>query len=213
MATSFEEFAELYKSTVSSVTDPQDYFSSDEYHELKRSAKLVFKKVKPKCDTFIGIVKGLKKGTEIGSPGIERALCFPKRFLNEPSTATLPHTLRETVNDIIEDTFFLGLMCHLFLNKFPTRDNVDRVDMQTLVNAWAPESLVADTMMKAYNKDLNMLPLRIFEFYHGTKIEPVLKKQLKMGFWSRAKCRSYFRNLLFSGARLGMLFDLATQNM
>ncbi|MBM3118801.1 MAG: hypothetical protein FJ006_04490 [Chloroflexi bacterium] len=114
------------------------------------------------------------------------------------------------MNDILADTFFLGLVCHLFLNKFPTRDNVDRVDTQALVNAWIPESLVADAIMKAYNKDLNMLPLRIFEFHYRTKIEPVLNKQLKMGFWSRAKCRSYFRNLFFSGARFCMLFDLAT---
>ncbi|MBM3118800.1 MAG: hypothetical protein FJ006_04485 [Chloroflexi bacterium] len=69
MAASFAEVVQLYKSTVSSVTDPRDYFSSDEYNELKRSAALVFDKVKPTCDTFIGIVQGLKRRVRNRFPG------------------------------------------------------------------------------------------------------------------------------------------------
>ena len=114
----FEQLEFLYKETVKSVTDPQDYFSSDEYHTLKHLASTVFDKVKPKCEIFLGIVRGTNKGFDIGRPGIERALCFPGRFLKKSSTATLPHDLRSTVEDIIENTFFLGLMSHLFLHIF-----------------------------------------------------------------------------------------------
>jgi len=207
----FEQLIILYEGTIRSVTDPQEYFSSDEYHRLKQLVHIVFDKVKLKCEIFLGIVRGSNKGSEIGHPGIERALCFPSRFLKESSTATLPTALRVAIDDIIEDTFFLGLVCHLFLWKFPTRGNVERVNMDTLVHTWGLNALVADNMMKTYSKDLNELPRRVFESYFSSKIEPTLKKQFKLGFWNLGKCHSYFRNLFFSGALLGMQFDLTTR--
>jgi hypothetical protein len=207
----FERFRALYEDTTKIVSDPQDYFSSEEHHKLSHLAEVVFNKVKPKCEIFIGITEGLGEGSELGRPGIERALCFPKRFLNEPSTDALSNELRVMIDGIIRGTFFLGLMCHLFLWVFPTRDDVKRVNMDDLVYNWALEALIADVKMKEYSKDLNELPLRLFESYFNSTIKPALKKQLRLGFWTLGKCHSYFRNLFFSGARLGMQFDLMTK--
>ena len=207
----FGQISALYENTIRAVTDPQDYFSSDEYCSLKRLANVVFKRVKSKCATFLGIARGTNKGQDIGVPGVERALCFPVRFLKKPSTAALPDSARVATDDIIENTFLMGLMCHLFLNAFPTRDNTKQVNMDTLVRTWGPKTLVADEMMKTYNKDLNELPLRVFESYFISRIEPTLKKQLRLGFWNLGKCHSYFRNLFFSGTLLGMEFDLMTK--
>jgi len=207
----FEQLAKLYEDTVRSVTDPQDYFSSGEYASLKRLAHTVFDKVKSKSGVLMAIAQGSKKGEDIGCPGIESALCFPSRFLKEPSTQALPDELRIATDELIENTFFLGLMCHLLLNKFPSRDNVKQVDMDTLARLWGQRALVADITMKAYSRDLNNLPVRIFESYFTSDIEPTLKKKLKLGFWKVGKCRSYFRNLFFSGAFFGMQVDLLTK--
>ncbi|MFC2010614.1 hypothetical protein ACFLVU_02580 [Chloroflexota bacterium] len=209
-ADQFKQVTTLYESTIRLVTDPQDYFSSDEYYSLKHLAYLVFEKVRMKCAIFLGIARGSNKGQDIGLPGIERALCFPARFLKEQSTTTPPDTTRVAIDDIIENTFFLGLMCHLFLNKFPTRGNVEQVNMDTLVRTWGPKALVADMTLKTYGRELNDLPLRVFESYF-TSVKPILKKRLKLGLWKAGKCHSYFRNLFFSGALLGMHFDLMTK--
>jgi len=210
-ADKFKQITALYENTIKSVSHPQDYFSSDEYYSSKKLGSMVFDRVKSKCQIFLGIVQGSNKGYEIGFPDIERALCFPARFLKEVSTANLPDALREDIDEIIEDTFFLGLICHLFLNTFPTRGDVERVNMDTLVHAWGLKALVADMMMKTYSKELNELPLRVFESYFNSKIKPPLKKQFKLGFWNLGKCHSYFKNLFFSGALLGMHFDLMTK--
>ena len=170
----FKQITTLYENTVRLVTDPQDYFSSDEYYNLKQLANLVFERVKMKCAIFLGVVRGLNKGQDMGLPGIESALCFPARFLKEPSTATLPHALTVAINDIIENTFFLGLMSHLFLNTFPTRGNVKQVNMDTLVHTWGLKALVADMTLKTYSRDLNDLPLRVFEYYFTSSIEPTI---------------------------------------
>jgi len=206
----FESIDILYKDIIRTVTEPQNYFSSEEYHVLKQLAYMVFDKVKSKCDLFLGIVRGTNKGNEIGHPGIERAMCFPSRFLKKPSTIDLPDTLRMLIDDVIDSTFYLGLISHLYLHTFPTRSNVERIDIDNLIYKWGLQALIADRLMKTYSKKANDLPRRVFESYYYSKIEPILKKQLKVGFWIRGQCRSYLRNLFFSGARLGMLFDLMT---
>lgn len=211
LRTNFEQLAIRHEDIIKAIANRQDYFSSDEYSKEKRLAKVVFDKVKPKCEIFIAMVEGPIGGSEIGKPEIERVMCFPMRFLNQPSTATMPDALRVTIEDVIEETFFLGLRCYLFLWTFPTRAEVQRVNMDALFHMWLPDALVADMKMKTYNKELHGLPARVFEFYYSSKIERALKEQFRLGFWKRSKCRSYFGNLFFSGARLGMYFDLMTK--
>ncbi len=71
----FRQISVLYENTIRAVTDPQDYFSSDEYCSLKRLANLVFERVKSKCATFVGIARGSNKGQDIGVP-VGFADCF-----------------------------------------------------------------------------------------------------------------------------------------
>ena len=196
---------------IKSVMDPQDYFSSDEYYSFKQLASKVYDTVEPKCKIFLGVVRGTNEGSEIGCPEIDHAMCFPARFLKTPSTATLPEELRLPLDSIIENSFFLGLMCHLFLHSFLTRGYVERVNIDALVHVWGLNTLMADEMMKTYNKEANELPQRVFESYFNTKIKPVLKKQFTCGSFSVGQCHSYFRNLFFSGTLLGLQFDLMTQ--
>ena len=212
-ADEFSQIIELYESTVSSVTDPQDYFSSEEYHNAKRLAALVFNTVKSNCEVFIRIVEGLSEGSEVGHAGIERVLCFPKRFLKKPSVDALSDELRIMIDSIIRDTFLLGLMSHLFLFTFPTRGDAERVDIDGLFYQWLPEALIADRRMKEYNKEINRLPLRVFESYFSSSIDLVLKEKFRVGFWKRGQCHSFLKNLFFAGARLGMMFDLKTKNL
>jgi len=83
--------------------------------------------------------------------------------------------------------------------------------LDSLVHEWIAKAELADRVMETYSKEANELPLRIFESYFTSKIEITLKQQFKFGFLELSKCRSYFRNLFFSGALLGMLFDSMTK--
>jgi len=207
----FEQLSILYEENVKAVENSQEYFSSNKYSEEKRLAKLVFDKVKSKCEIFLAMVKGPIGSSGIDNPEIERVICFPMRFLNQPSTATMPDALQVTIEEAIEETFFLGLRCHLGLTTSPTRSDVGRVNMDTLFNIWILDAVVADTKMKIYNKECCGAPARFFEFFYNSKIEPALKEQFKLGFWKRSKCFSFFRNLFFAGACLGMHCDLVTK--
>ena len=212
LRTTFDQAVALYVDAVKAVTIPEahEYFSSGEYHDKKKLAKIVFGNVRSKCEMFIAMVEGLIEGSEIGFPEIERGMCFPRRFLKQTSTAALPDALRVTIDTIIEQTFFLGLMCHLFLAEYPTRADVEQVNMETLFHKWVPQALVADRHLKGYGRHLNELPTRAFESYYNRTIQPALKGQFRLGFWNRTRCESYFNNLFSSGVVLGMYFDLMT---
>lgn len=208
----FEQVEVLHQEMLRSVTDVKDYFSSEEYHSLRRTAGFAFTRLVPQMEVFLDVVRGVRDGARIGHPGIERALCFPGRFLRSQSTANLPAALKITMDEIIDNVFFLGLLCHFSLHTFPTRGDVHRVALERLFEAWLPESLIADRTMKTYSTSANRLPDRLFESYFVKHIKPTLKTQFKLGFWSLSKSHSFFRNLFFAGARLGMHFDMMTRD-
>ncbi len=189
--------------------DPQDYFASDEYSDFRSLGQLVFQTVHDQCDFFLGVVRGTRPGVDIGHPDIERGLCFPKRFLKVSSTEALPTESRLAVEQVLDDTFYLGLTCYLLLNSFPTRSQVTTVDVERLLLGWAHFALVANHKMRAYNKDLNELPSRMFEAFFRSTAQPDLESHVKLGFWKRSQVHSFLTNLFFSGAQLGMHTDLA----
>lgn len=207
----FEQLSILYEENVKAVANNEEYFSSDAYSEEKRLAELVFGKVKSKCEIFLAMVKGPIGDSGIGNLGIERFMCFPMRFLSQPSTATMTGALRVTIEDVIEETFFLGLRCHLGLWRFPTRSDMQRVNMDTLFDIWIQDALVSTAMMRTYSKECRGVPTRLFEYFYSSTVEPTLKEQFRLGFFKRSRCRWFFSNLFFTGASLGMRFDLMTK--
>lgn len=207
----FEQIVALYIETARSIRDPGEYLESAEYQEAHQLAKIVFDEVKPLCYVFFGLVKGLTNSSELLRwPNYSKVMCFPERFLKRPSITHLPQSLRATLDAILEGSFFLGLLFHLFSWRQPTRAEKEKVNMQELHNRWIPETLVADTRMKQYNQEFHGIPKLLFTSYYDAYIHPALKEQFGLGFWTRAKCRSYFGNLFFSGARLGMVWDVST---
>lgn len=207
----FEQLSILYEENVKAVANHEEYFSSDAYSEEKRLAELVFDRVKPKCEIFLTMVKGPIGGSGIGKPELERFMCFPTRYLNQPSTATMTNVLRVTIEDLIEETFLLGLRCHLGCTRLPTRSDVQRVNMDTLFNMWIPQVLVSTVGMRTYSKECDWAPTHLFEYSYSSRVDPVLKEQFRLGFWKRSRCRWFFSNLFFAGASLGMRFDLMTK--
>ncbi len=211
LSTLFEQLSILYEKNVKVMANRKEYFSSDAYSEAKRLAELVFDKVKPKCEIFLAMVKGPIGDSGIGKPELERFMCFPMRFLNQPSTATMSNALRVTIEGAIEETLLLGLRCHLGVTRFPTRSDVQRVNLDTLFNMWIPDVSASTVRMRTYSKEYRGAPTRLFEYFYSSRVDPALKERFRLGFWKRSRCRWFFSNLFFAGASLGMHCDLMTK--
>lgn len=188
-----------------------NYFSSSEYQDTISLAKSIYERVEPLCDTFLNVVKGLDDGSTINIKDYNKAMNFPGRFLKIQSISGLPKTKRVVLEEILEESFLLGLLFHLFYWKFPTRNELDRVNVDVLSKSWSLAALVADAKMKEYSKDLNKLPELCFEWFYDTQIQKKLKDIFKMGFWNRSKCHSFFNNLFFAGTLLGVYWDTYTK--
>jgi len=204
----FDRTEKLYKNIVLSLIET-DWFSSEEYNKLTYLAKNVFDRVRSKCPIFIGVVCGTNAGYELGHQTLDEGLCFPKRFLKKPSSDHLPHDLKTLIDSSIEKTFYLGLFNHLITTNFPTRSEFATVDVEKLFYQWSLQALVADSIMKEYSKH-SRLTLPLFESHYQSNIEPILKSQFKMKFWTLGKCKPFFKNLFFAGALLGKQFDSMT---
>jgi hypothetical protein len=212
MASSFSEFTKLYQSIVSSVTNPKDYFSSDEYLKFEQSAEVAYIRAEPLCKPAIKVLQGIKKGEEIGFPYIEREIGFYNRILKQPAEM-LSAEIRKAADVIINDMFLLGLISHLFLFDCPSRSGFENVDIRAVMNGLIPKILSSSGKMRKYNKEFNTVPVLIFEKYYEINIAPLLKEQLKLGALNRAGAHNYFTNLFFSGARFGELLDKETKKL
>ncbi|QEX16146.1 hypothetical protein FRZ44_14380 [Hypericibacter terrae] len=211
MSISYLQAETLFREAISALSSPGVYFSSDEYETLKRQAAEALTGLDTPLEGFFDIVTGSADGGRLGHPGLGAALSFPRRFLRASSLKMLPGATQTASNKLIRQHFYLGLISHFLLRTFPTRSETGRVDVAALLAEWFPSSLVANELMRQYSKDANDLPLRIFEWHFERDTKLVVRGVFGFGFWRTAKAKSFFRNMYFAGARLGMMFDLATR--
>ena len=211
MTPTFDDTELLLRRALDSVSEPGTYFSSDEYLALRSQAAQAFQRIGTSLELFFDVVRGLADGSCLGYPNIGGVLSFPRRHLHSRSIDDIPAASRRDLDASFKDTFYLGLLSHFVLRTFPTRGEMDRVQVDALLSKWFPSSLVADQMMKQYSIDINNLPERIYLWHFANYVQPTLRKHFGFGFWRLGKARSFFRNLYFGGARLGMEFDLMTR--
>lgn len=175
-----------------------------DFQQARELAILIFTKLQPIRNEFIKACFG-KPYKNVPS----ETLSFPDLFMKQELRKA--NFLLQELRSLIDTSFDLGLLYHLFCNQFPTRSNLNRVDFNKLFAQWAPKSLVADVLSRDYDEGNKQFPSTIQRVFFEVRIEPFLKKQLKLGFWTRGKTRSWFRNVFFAGVRLGLLYDLQTK--
>jgi hypothetical protein len=204
----FDDIELLFRRAMEGVSQPENYFSSEDYVTLRIRTAEAFRQFVVPLEMFFDVVRGVDDGSQFGHSGGGRALSFPSRFLRVSSTKELPIPLPEKVDQLTRSVFFLGLLTHFFLTTFPTRQAIDRVQLDHLLREWFLSSLIADSNMKQYSKGLNDLPERLYKWYFVAYVEPALRTHFGFGFLKLGRARAFFRNLYFGGARLGMLSDL-----
>lgn len=208
---SFAAAESLYRQALTTVSEPGDYFESDEYRNLISEAAVAYRHLEVHLEAFFDVLHGLSDAARLGHPSFGAGLSFPARFLHVQSSRDLPAPLQGTLDALIRQVFVLGLISHFSIHTFPSRSEALRVDVDHLLQEWLPFSLVSDRTMDDYCFAANNLPTRIFDWHFTVHAKPTLSKVFGLGFWRLAKTRSFLRNLYLAGARFGMHFDLATR--
>lgn len=196
-----------YRSARSGGSDVPDVRETDDFIQKKSESEQVYEYLSPLGESFLSLLKGLS----VGASGVERAmqsaLCFFAKFFSVETISQLPESTADQLSEAIDETHFLGLASHLILFNHPHRHRIASLDRNQLYSKFLKVSGKADVEMRPYNKNLNGIPEAVFQQQFSESVEPLLKNELKVGFWKMGKLRSHFRNIFFAGTILGVLAD------
>lgn len=205
---SVKDFEDFLKS----VYDIDHILSSEEYRERRESTICAYPVVLKISELFLGSAKDIEVANSISIPDYGKAICFPYRFLGKPDVSAFPNQAGDKLSNTLDSIFFSGLNFHFFWATFPTRKEYKNVDIDTLKSKWLLEALVADkTMGKFYQGEGGQIAKDLFDIRYSTTCEPLLKQEIKVGFFKRGMCKAYFKNIYWAGALLGVQYDMATK--
>lgn len=203
----FAHWSKLWKSFASKIITP-DSFSRILATDKEREVKLVYENIKPICKEFINIVIGDCESRYF--PEVTIAVCY-NRFLKRKKIINLHEEQRELIIKLLQEAFYLGIFSHLYCCHFPTREFVEKVDINRLQESWEIDTIEPTTVMGYYGDPKNPILMDIWKYHFETEVSNVIKQQFNIGFFAMGKHRQFFRSLYIAGALLVMSFDLATK--
>jgi hypothetical protein len=208
----FQKIEALFRDIITSMTDIEGYFTSDECHSQRHLAVTVTDTRADTCETITAVTRSEVRGSEIGMPGLEEDLSFAAHHLGVNATQGLPEGQKKIADGLLHDTFMLELTCHLCFHTFPTRGEVNRVTSGRFLLTWSAKATEASKIMKPFSGLLGKLPRRVFRCYFSPQIEQPLREVFTVEGKGLRRCRNYFENLIFAGAPLGTGWNLLTHS-
>lgn len=201
-----------YEDFLKSVYDIAYIFSSEEYRKRRESTLCAYPVILKISEPFLRSVKDIEMANSINIPDYGKAICFPYRFLGKSSVSALPKQVGDKLSNALDDIFFSGLNFHFFWATFPTRKESNNVDIHVVKSKWMLEALIADKVMgEFYQGEGGKMAKNIFDFRYSTTCEPLFKQDIKVAFFKRGMCKPFFNNIYWSGALLGLQYDMATK--
>lgn len=212
IAHDFETWSQFWISTTSryaqaSLKQPQ---SVDQFvtTEKRRIANLVFDYIKSICMNFLDIVVG--KAESPYAEEVSQGVCI-NRLLGKKALHLLPSQSSQTISQLLQETFYLGVFTQLYFFTFPTRECYERVNIPELQQKWEIDAIAADSVMGYYGDPKNPMCMELWEYHFETKVLNELKNHVKIGLFGSGKYQAFFRNIYLAGALLVMDFDLSTK--
>ncbi len=209
----YETWSQFWISTTShyaqvSLKQPQSVneFVTPEKNQI---ANLVFNYIKPICINFLNIVVGTAKSSY--AEEVSQGVCI-NRLLGKKALHLLPQQTSQTISQLLQETFYLGVFTHLYFFTFPTRESCEKVNIQELQQKWEIDAIAADSVMGYYGDPKNPMCIKLWEHHFNTNVINTLKKNIKIGFLGAGKYKAFFRNIYIAGALLVMYYDLSTKS-
>lgn len=187
--------------------DIPDVRATEDFIQRIPESEEVFNCLSPYGKSFLELVKGLSSDVTILEGIVKDVLCFFPKFFRVESISQLQSYTYVNLDKAIDQTHFLGLCSHLILCTHTHRHRIKLIDFNYLYNQFLKVSGEADVQMRSYDMDVNGITKAIFKEHFSLSVEPVLRRDLGVGFWKMGKLRSHFGNLFFTGSLLGMLAD------
>ena len=208
----FEKWSQFWISTASNyaqekLKQPQSV-NQLVTSEKKQIANLVFDYLKPVCINFLNIVVGSAESSY--AKEVSEGVCI-NRLLGEKAIHLLPPESSQSISQLLQETFYLGVFTHLYFFTFPTRELCENVNIPQLQQKWEIDAIAADSVMGYYGDPKNPMCVELWEFHFNSKGFNTLKSLVKIGFFGGGKYKAFFKNIYIAGALLIMNYDLSTK--
>jgi hypothetical protein len=185
---------------------------SDEFIQKQQHLEIEFNALQPLSERFLSLVLGRNRGRTAVEQAAGASLCFFPRLFGIATVDDLPAAMVGKLSATLQDSFFLGMACHFVLQNHPSRPRIKEVNLTALFEDFLKESISAEIKMGAYNKSVNNIPRDIFDVQY-TMVAPIVKDDLRVGFWKRGKVRSNYHNVFCSGILLPMMTEIRASNL
>ena len=183
----FSSMSDLWQSRYQAArgggSDVPDLRKTDDFIQNKSESELVYEYLSPLGESFLSLIKGLSAGASSAERAVQSVVCFFPKFFRVETISQLPETTAGQLSDVIDETHFLGLASHLILTHHTHRHRIASLDRNQFYSKFSEVSAIADVEMRPYNKNLNGMPEAVFRQQFGESVEPLLKNELKVGFW------------------------------
>ena len=189
-----------------------DVRKSDEYNKKRTDIENEHRVLEPLSDRFLDLVLGREHGETVTEQAASAALCFFPRVLGVVTVDDYPAPLADRIVASVRDTFFLGMACHLLAQNHPSRSQIGEIDVDALFEEYLKESVSANSKMGAYNRAVNNIPVDIFNVQYAG-LEPMIKNDLRVGFWKQGKARSNYDNTFYSGILLPVMAEVMANEL
>lgn len=140
---------------------------------------------------------------------IFRGISYSYRFLKNPTEKQ-----QDLIKDINTKLYYEGLL--IFLSKESNEYRYKHLKIEqfpSMVFAiYEPNVLVADRIVKDFNKQHNNVLKFLFDKMYKEELEVMAENTLKNGFLQKAKNESYFYNIFAAGFVLGMVNDFESKD-
>ncbi len=198
----FEHWTERWISTASSfIVDVSDLRHELESRDKLRIAEMVYDHLLLACTDFLDFVTG--KVQDNTSEGI----CY-NRLLPLP-IQSLASQVRDEVINLLNTSFYMGVMTQLFLFDFPTRDKIPSVEIDSIIPGWRLDAIVASNVVGKMPPVINDIAERHFR----ESVEPFLKKSFSVGILRMGRHKAFHREVFYAGLLLVMECDMASKRI
>jgi len=198
--TAFSKYTRLWISIADPLIDSPSLEEDLVRLGKTRVAKTVFEALYGLCRDFIAVVTGDRQSH------ISEGVCY-NRLLKENRIQGLADPTRKKTKRLLRESFYLGVMTHLYVFTFPTRDRIPTLDLESIRAKWELESIAPSHVLG----QLDRLITDIGESHFASSVAPFIKQAFGVGMFAMGKHRAFFRELFHAGILLCMKCDLATK--
>lgn len=209
----FDHAERIYQDICKQVAEPQNFFFTSIYRDLRQDAYAVSSHLTPLAETLVNVT--LDEEVPPCFTPIQRIMNYKALYFKGRCRRELDKNQYDKLRLTLDTTVHMGLLVHLFLVLSPGRQEIySQVNMEELTRDWVLRIPRLHRLIPRYDADVKKLPSAMYDAYYKTYVLPFISNDLmQKGYFRMKEQQKFFKQLFFSGTLLGLETDFACRQI